>query len=88
MVVYTEDEVIQAQDRAAADAVRDVAEQRDRAMVENTELRRKLNDCQDAIQRIVGSPTIANVCGWYPEIIAAEELVKRQTGNARSTAEA
>jgi hypothetical protein len=50
MVVYTEEELIEACNKAAADASRDIAEMRDRCMVENTQLRRKLNDVRDAAE--------------------------------------
>lgn len=50
MVVYTEEEVIDACNKAAANAVSDVAEQRDRAMVENTAIRKKVNDLRDMVE--------------------------------------
>jgi len=53
MVVYTEEELIDAQNRAAADAVTDVAAQRDKAMRENTMIRNRVNNLREAMQECV-----------------------------------
>ena len=54
MVVYTEEDMIVACDKAAPVAVRDVAAQRDHAMRENTAFRRVINDLRDGLQSIAG----------------------------------
>jgi len=68
MIVYTEEEVIEKCNEAEALGASRAAKDRDIAMAENTALRRKLNDCRDAIRQIIESPTIKGVCGWYTEI--------------------
>lgn len=49
MIVYTEDEMIEACDKAAENAVCDIAQMRDRAMVENTAIRKRINDLRDMV---------------------------------------
>ena len=75
MVVYTEDEVIEKCNEAEASGAAGAAADRDKAMAENTMLRRKLNDCRDAIRQIVESEAIKNACGWYTEIERARQTL-------------
>lgn len=53
MVIYTEEELIEATEAAKADALRDFDEQRTRYMSENTMLRRECNDLLEALKDIV-----------------------------------
>lgn len=57
MIVYTEEEVIDACDKAAAKAVHDVAEMRDRATRNNERLRKAIVDACDMLaERTYGNP--------------------------------
>lgn len=76
MIVYTEEEVIDKCNEAEALGAKRAAADRDKAMAENTAMRKTLNDCLDALQRIVDSPTITNLCGWYPEMQAAKLMLE------------
>lgn len=69
MVVYTEEELIMAMNEAAAKATGPAIERAQNAEHEARQLR-------EAVTRIVDSPTINSVCGWYPEVVAARNLVK------------
>ena len=53
MVVYTDEEVIEKCNEAEALGAARAAKDRDRAMVENTALRRKINNCRDALRSVV-----------------------------------
>lgn len=53
MVIYTEEEVIEKCNEAEALGASYAAKDRDRAMAENTMLRRRLNDCRDALRLVV-----------------------------------
>lgn len=75
MIVYTEEEVIDKCNEAEAMGANRAAAHRSEYMSENTQLRRSLNDARDALRRIINSPTINNLCGWYPEITVAKELL-------------
>ena len=57
MVVYTEEEVIDACNKAAADAVHDVAQMRDNVTSENRALRRAIREACDMLaERTWGNP--------------------------------
>lgn len=55
MIVYTEEEMIEAQNLAVADATRDLEGRYQRTMAENTQLRTSLNDLRDVTRRLVSS---------------------------------
>ncbi len=52
IVAYTEDEVIERCNEAESLGAARAAKALDMAMAENTMLRRKLNDCRDALKKI------------------------------------
>jgi hypothetical protein len=83
MVMYTEEELIEALNKGEKDGAARGSKDLMRAMAENTMLRRKFNEARDAITAIVESPTIKSVCGWYPEIERAR-LVLRNPSETES----
>lgn len=55
MVVYTEEECIEAKNRGEREGLERGEQERHRVAVENTAMRRKLNDLRDAVGLVVGS---------------------------------
>lgn len=55
MVVYTEEECIEAHNRGEAEGMSRGEQDRHRLAAENTAMRRKLNDLRDAVGLVVGS---------------------------------
>lgn len=55
MVVYTEEELVEAHNEGEREGLSRGQQERDRLAAENTAMRRKLNDLRDAVELVVGS---------------------------------
>lgn len=64
MIMYTEEELIDGQNLAVADALREIHPRLDRAMTENTELRKRLNDLRDGAEMMLRNED-AGGNGWW-----------------------